>query len=83
MIRIQSREGMNNVIDILRASTRAEIIQKGYHHIKTYGAGRDLTPMQWRSYILQMIQLGLLEVAYEDNFHLRPTPYGIKVVKGL
>ena len=39
--------------------------------------------MQWRSYILQMIQLGLLEVAYEDNFHLRPTPYGIKVVKGL
>lgn len=83
VIRIQSREGMNNVIDILRASTRAEIIQKGYHHIKTYGAGRDLTPMQWRSYILQMIQLGLLEVAYEDNFHLRPTPYGIKVVKGL
>ena len=39
VIRIQSREGMNNVIDILRASTRAEIIQKGYHHIKTYGQG--------------------------------------------
>lgn len=83
VIRVNARESLNTIIDILRASTRAEIIQKGYHHIKTYGAGRDLTPRQWHSYILQMIQLGLLEVAYEDNFHLRPTDYGMKVVKGM
>ena len=83
VIRINSREGINTVIDILRASNRSDIIQKGYHQIKTYGAGRDLGARVWYSYILQMIQLGLFEVAYEDNFHLRPTAYGMKVVKGL
>lgn len=83
VIRVNSGESMNTIVDILRASTRADIISKGYHQLKTYGAGRDLTPLEWNSYILQMIQLGLFEVAYEDNFHLRPTPYGMRVVKGL
>ncbi len=83
VIRVNSGESINTIVDILRASTRADIISKGYHQLKTYGAGRDLTPLEWHSYILQMIQLGLLEVAYEDNFHLRPTPYGMRVVKGL
>lgn len=83
VIRVNSGEAMSTIIDILRASTRADIISKGYDQLKTYGAGRDLTPMEWNSYILQMIQLGLLEVAYEDNFHLRPTPYGMRVVRGL
>ncbi len=82
VIRINSQEAMNTVIDILRASNRADIVQKGYHRIKTYGAGRDLGSRQWHNYLLQMIQLGLFEIAYEDNFHLRPTPLGLKVVKG-
>lgn len=82
IVRINAAEGMNTIIDILRASARAEILQKGYHLIKTYGSGRDLYPMEWNSYILQMIQLGLIEVAYEDNFHLRPTEYGMKVLRG-
>ncbi|MBD5357788.1 MAG: DNA helicase RecQ [Bacteroides sp.] len=82
IVRINASEGMHTIIDILRASTRAEIIQKGYHKIKTYGAGRELYPMEWNSYMLQMIQLGLIEVAYEDNFHLRPTEYGMKVLRG-
>ncbi len=82
VIRINSAEAINTVIDILRASNRSDIIQKSYHLIKTYGAGRDLSSREWYDYILQMIQLGLFEVAYEENFHLRPTPYGMKVVKG-
>lgn len=82
VIRINSREGISMVIDILRASNRAEIFSKRYDQIRTYGAGRDLGSRQWHNYILQMIQLGLFEVAYEDNFHLRPTPLGMKVVKG-
>lgn len=83
VIRINAREAMNTVIDILRASNRADIIRKGYHQIKTYGAGRDLGAREWHNYLLQMVQLGLFEVAYDDNLHLRPTPLGMKVVKGL
>ena len=83
VIRINAQEAMNTVIDILRGSNRADIVKKGYNRIKTYGVGADLSSRVWHSYMLQMIQLGLFEVAYEENFHLRPTPYGMRVVKGL
>ena len=83
VIRVNAREGIVTIIDILRASARKELYDKGYHLLRTYGAGRDLTSAEWHSYILQMIQLGLLEIAYDDNFHLRPTSLGMKVVKGL
>lgn len=82
VIRVGQKEGIQTIIDILRASARQEIMQKGYDQLKTYGAGRDLSYMEWNSYILQMIQLGVLEVAYEDSFHLRPTPLGMRVVRG-
>ncbi|MDE7109465.1 MAG: HRDC domain-containing protein, partial [Muribaculaceae bacterium] len=82
VIRINCVEGIGMVIDILRGLNNSGIIQKRYHQIKTYGAGRDISSWEWNSYIHQMIQLGLLEIAYEDNFHLRPTPYGMKVVRG-
>lgn len=82
IVRVNSSEGMGMIVDILRASMKAEVAQKGYHQIKTYGAGRDLSAMEWNSYMLQMIQLGLIEVAYEDKFHLRPTEYGWKVLRG-
>lgn len=82
IIRINCAEGIGTVIDILRGLNNSTIVQKRYHQVKTYGAGRDLGSRYWHNYILQMIQLGLIEVAYEDNFHLRPTPYGMKVVKG-
>lgn len=83
VIRINSQETLNNIIDILRGSNRQDLLAKGYDKIKTYGAGADLSSREWHNYLLQMIQLGLFEVAYEDNFHLRPTSHGLRVVKGL
>ncbi len=82
VIRVNGREGQQMIIDILRASARREVIERGYDKLKTYGAGHDLSPGAWANYLLQMVQLGLLEIAYDDNFHLRPTPLGMKVVKG-
>lgn len=82
IIRINCAEGLNVVIDILRGLSNSGILQKRYNLVKTYGAGRDLSSREWHSYLLQMVQLGLIEVAYEDNFHLRPTPLGMKVVRG-
>ena len=82
VIRVNSREGIATITEILRASARKDLFDKGYHLLRTYGAGRDLTSAEWHSYIWQMTQLGLFEIAYDDNFHLRPTPLGIKVVKG-
>ena len=80
ILRTQERVGMQMLIDILRGSMRAEILENGYDRIKTYGAGADLPYRVWREYIYQMIQLGYLEVDYLDAQTLKVTPQGRRVL---
>lgn len=74
--------GVFTLINILRGMRRSDIVRAGYDRIRTFGAGADLSQQQWADYITQMIQLGIFEVAYDDGNHLRPTPYGMKILRG-
>ena len=80
IVRVNGAVGVTMLIDILRGASRQELMQRGYHLIKTYGAGRDLSFGEWNSYISQMIQLGLIDIAYNENNHLKLTAYGLKVL---
>lgn len=80
--RVDEKVGLNMLIDILRGSRKAAILERGYDKIKTFGVGADMPPMVWSRYILQMLQLGLLEIAYNEDNHLKITPYGWDVVRG-
>ena len=71
--RLGQRVGTNIVIDVLRGSQRRDVMQNGFQHIKTYGAGRDHSYEQWRYFFEQLVNLGLLEVAHDDNNKLRLT----------
>ena len=82
IVRVAGAEGMNVIIEILRGMAPRHVIDRKYNMLPTYGVGKDLSVQEWNSYLLQMIQLGLIEVAYEDHFHLRPTPAGRMVLKG-
>ena len=82
ILRTDSQIGQLMLIDILRGSARAELRQKGYDRIRTYGVGRDLPAADWRFYIQQMVQLGLLDVSIADGGLLSVTPYGMRVVRG-
>lgn len=82
ILRTGQKVGAMMLIDILRGSARAELIQRGFDKIKTYGAGRDLSFAQWNAYLSQMLQLGLIEIAYEDSNRLRVTEAGLRVVRG-
>lgn len=82
IVRVASSESMNVIIEILRGMAPRHIIDKKYNMLPTYGVGKDLSVQEWNSYLLQMVQLGLIEVAYDDHFHLRPTDAGMKVLKG-
>ncbi len=80
--RTDEQAGMYTVTDILRGWRKAEVIEKGYDQLKTFGVGRDLTNGEWNAYLLQMLQLGLFDVAYDDNNHLKITEFGNEVLYG-
>ena len=71
IIRLGERVPMNTLIDVLRGSRSYGIVSQGYDKIKTYGAGADLKFEEWRSYLHQLINIGVIEVAYENHYALR------------
>jgi len=80
--RTDEQAGMYTITDILRGWRKADIIEKGYDRLKTFGVGRDFTVPEWNAYLLQMLQMGLFEVAYNENNHLKITEYGNEVLFG-
>jgi ATP-dependent DNA helicase RecQ len=71
--RLQEQVNMGTLIDVLRGSGKHEIVERGYDKIKTYGVGRNVPYNEWQSYVWQMVQLGYLEIAYDDKHKLKLT----------
>lgn len=80
--RLDEKVGFNMLIDVLRGSHRQEIINLGYDKIKTYGAGSDISATNWKQYLLQMLNLGFIEMAYDEAFALKVSDLGKEVLFG-
>ena len=80
--RTNQQIGTSTLIDILKGAATADIIERGYDKLKTYGVGRDVPGRDWQDYLLQMLNLGYFEVAYNEKNHLKITEAGKKVLFG-
>lgn len=78
--RIRQKGGTQIVIDLLRGSAKREIMERGFNQVKTYGAGRNYSFPQWRSYMSQLINLGYLEIAHDQKNVLQLTPASHRVL---
>ncbi len=72
--------GMTALIDFLRGAKRKDFFTKDYHKIKTYGVGKNLRFDEWQSVILQLLNQGLIEIAYDKNHVLQLTEASNKVL---
>lgn len=82
MMRADQQIGTRMLIAILRGNYFEELTEKGYDKLKTFGAGRDIPARDWQDYLLQMLNMGYFEIAYNENNHLKITEAGIKVLYG-
>ena len=80
--RTDEQATMYMVTDILRGWRKAEVIEKGYDKLKTFGVGHDLSVAEWNAYLLQMLQMGLFDVAYDEGNHLKITEFGNEALYG-
>ena len=80
--RTEQQIGTGVLVDILRGNMSAEVVDKGYQQLKTFGAGREVPARDWHDYLLQMLQLGYFEIAYNENNHLKITSTGSDVLFG-
>jgi ATP-dependent DNA helicase RecQ len=85
--RCDENVSMGLLIDILRGSYRAEVRNGGYDKVKTFGAGKDISFVNWKIYITQLINQGYLKIDYTHQFKVKTTPlsddvlFGMKIVK--
>jgi ATP-dependent DNA helicase RecQ len=82
IMRTNQQIATRTLVDILRGAATQELRDKGYDQLKTYGAGRDVPARDWHDYLLQMLNMGYFEVAYNEDNHLKVTPAGLDVLFG-
>lgn len=77
--RLNERFGINYVIDFLRgsATTRPE-----HQSIKTYGAGKEFSKEQWRSFLRELIHLGHLRQSTGEYPVLQLTESSWPILRG-
>lgn len=80
--RSEQQIGTGILVDILRGNMSSEVTERGYHRLKTFGAGREVPARDWHDYLLQMLQLGYFEIAHNENNHLKITQSGTDVLFG-
>ena len=71
MARTNEKVAMTMVIDILRGSNNRRIIDNRYNEIKTFGVGKELKADEWADYLQQMLNSGVMDIAYDEGHAYR------------
>ena len=82
IMRANQMISMHTCIDILCGIPSTEVGRYQYFKLKTYGVGRNVPVKDWKDYLLQMLQMGFIEVMYDQHNHLRITELGRQVLYG-
>ena len=79
--RTDEKVAMSMLIDILRGSNNRNLTDKGYHQLKTFGAGRELKADEWADYVFQMLNSGIMDIAYDEGHTFKLNAVSWQVLK--
>jgi ATP-dependent DNA helicase RecQ len=74
--------GAVQIIDVLTGQRTAKVEQFGHHRVSTFGIGKELSALQWRAVIRQLVAMRLLRVDYDRYNVLKLTPEAREVLGG-
>ena len=78
--RADEKVGFTTTIDILRGNATPDVKEHQYNLFPTYGVGKELSFRDWHDYLLQMLQMGLIELDYKEKRHIHVTDLGKSVL---
>ncbi len=81
ILRLQERVAMGTLIDHLRGAEKGYLLKKGLHKIRTYGIGKEISSGDWQYYLMQLIHLGYLDIAYIQHKWLKVTQAGKELIR--
>ena len=73
---------VSTIIEILKGMRSPSIVKHEYDKLKTFGVGRELSLNDWQDYLLQMLQMGFIEIAYNEGNKVKVTDIGTDVLYG-
>ena len=73
---------VSTIIEILKGMRSPGVAKNGFDQLKTFGVGRDISLNDWQDYLLQMLQMGFIEIAYNDGNKVKVTDIGNDVLYG-
>ena len=73
---------ISTVIEILKGMKSPLVMKKEYNTLKTFGVGKDIPTNDWQDYLLQMLQMGFIEIAYDQDNVIKITSSGNDVLYG-
>ena len=72
----------STIVEILKGISSPTVKRKGYDTLKTFGVGKALSTNDWQDYLLQMLQMGFIEIAYDQGNIIKITDSGNDILYG-
>ena len=82
IVRTNEKIHIGQCIEVLRGIKSPTVVRNHYNELKTFGVGSDVSVKDWQNYMLQMMQMGFFEIAYNEHNVMKVTSLGWQVLKG-
>ena len=73
---------ISTIVEILKGMRSPAVVRHQYDLLKTFGVGKDISSGDWQDYLLQMLQMGFIEIAYNEGNRVKITDIGLDVLYG-